>query len=120
MKKGVTRPSTGAPPEPTVAQVAGRRRNLVFLAVVLGMLLAALDQTIVATALPTVVADLGGAGHQSWVVTVMGASRPSTDSAATTRLPAGVAPGAGIGTEPTRPFRPHAQVRRPPPGQSRR
>lgn len=40
-----------------------------FLAVVLGMLLAALDQTIVATALPTVVADLGGAGHQSWVVT---------------------------------------------------
>ena len=33
------------------------------------MLLAALDQTIVATALPTVVADLAGAGHQSWVVT---------------------------------------------------
>ncbi|MUM33234.1 MDR family MFS transporter, partial [Mycolicibacterium sp. CBMA 361] len=46
-----------------------RQRNFVFLAVVLGMLLAALDQTIVATALPTVVADLGGAGHQSWVVT---------------------------------------------------
>ncbi|MCW1957031.1 MAG: MFS transporter [Mycobacterium sp.] len=42
---------------------------MVFLAVLLGMLLAALDQTIVATALPTVVADLGGAGHQSWVVT---------------------------------------------------
>ncbi|GAY16625.1 MFS transporter [Mycobacterium sp. shizuoka-1] len=49
--------------------MTGRQRNLVFLAVVLGMLLAALDQTIVATALPTVVADLGGAGHQSWVVT---------------------------------------------------
>ncbi|MGH3581156.1 MAG: MDR family MFS transporter [Mycobacterium sp.] len=46
-----------------------RQRNIVFLAVVLGMLLAALDQTIVATALPTVVADLGGAGHQAWVVT---------------------------------------------------
>ena len=46
-----------------------RQRNFVFLAVVLGMLLAALDQTIVATALPTVVSDLGGAGHQSWVVT---------------------------------------------------
>ncbi|MBX7453204.1 MFS transporter [Mycolicibacterium sp. 3033] len=46
-----------------------RSRNLVFTAVVLGMLLAALDQTIVATALPTVVADLGGAGHQAWVVT---------------------------------------------------
>lgn len=45
------------------------RRNLIFLSVLLGMLLASLDQTIVATALPTVVADLGGAGHQSWVVT---------------------------------------------------
>ena len=33
------------------------------------MLLAALDQTIVATALPTVVADLGGAGPRAWVVT---------------------------------------------------
>ncbi|SBS71521.1 conserved membrane hypothetical protein [uncultured Mycobacterium sp.] len=65
----MTRPTTGAPPEPAAAQVTGRQRNLVFLAVVLGMLLAALDQTIVATALPTVVADLGGAGHQSWVVT---------------------------------------------------
>ncbi|MCV7179106.1 MFS transporter [Mycolicibacterium sphagni] len=69
MKECVTRPTTGAPPEPAAAQVTGRQRNLVFLAVVLGMLLAALDQTIVATALPTVVADLGGAGHQSWVVT---------------------------------------------------
>ena len=69
MKEGVTRPSTGAPPAPAAAQVTGRQRNFVFLAVVLGMLLAALDQTIVATALPTVVADLGGAGHQSWVVT---------------------------------------------------
>ncbi|QQQ80454.1 DHA2 family efflux MFS transporter permease subunit [Saccharothrix sp. 6-C] len=35
----------------------------------LGMLLAALDQTIVATALPTIVSDLGGGGHLSWVVT---------------------------------------------------
>ncbi|WP_204012638.1 MDR family MFS transporter [Virgisporangium aurantiacum] len=43
--------------------------NVVFVAVMLGMLLAALDQTIVSTALPTIVADLGGAGHMSWVVT---------------------------------------------------
>lgn len=49
--------------------ISPQRRNLIFLAIVLGMLLAALDQTIVATALPTIVADLGGAGHQSWVVT---------------------------------------------------
>ena len=55
--------------EPSPAPTAAPRRNVIFVAVVLGMLLAALDQTIVATALPTVVADLGGAGHQSWVVT---------------------------------------------------
>ena len=49
--------------------VSAQRRNIIFVAILLGMLLAALDQTIVATALPTVVSDLGGAGHQSWVVT---------------------------------------------------
>jgi EmrB/QacA subfamily drug resistance transporter len=49
--------------------ISPQRRNFVFLAIMLGMLMAALDQTIVATALPTIVADLGGAGHQSWVVT---------------------------------------------------
>lgn len=51
------------------ALITAQRRNVIFVAVLLGMLLAALDQTIVATTLPTVVADLGGAGHQSWVVT---------------------------------------------------
>jgi EmrB/QacA subfamily drug resistance transporter len=56
-------------PESGSAGISLQRRNLIFVAVLLGMLLAALDQTIVATALPTVVADLGGAGHQSWVVT---------------------------------------------------
>jgi MFS family permease len=35
----------------------------------LAILLAALDQTIVATALPTIVSDLGGLSHLSWVVT---------------------------------------------------
>jgi EmrB/QacA subfamily drug resistance transporter len=61
--------ATAAHPESGSALVSPQRRNLIFVAVLLGMLLAALDQTIVATALPTVVADLGGAGHQSWVVT---------------------------------------------------
>jgi EmrB/QacA subfamily drug resistance transporter len=42
---------------------------LVFSGLMLGMLLAALDQTIVATALPTIVGDLGGLNHLSWVVT---------------------------------------------------
>lgn len=64
-------PQAGAAADPECATVAigAQRRNLIFIGVLLGMLLAALDQTIVATALPTVVADLGGAGHQAWVVT---------------------------------------------------
>ena len=41
----------------------------IFIALMLGMFLAALDQTIVATALPTIVGDLGGLNHLSWVVT---------------------------------------------------
>ena len=57
----------GVAPAPAVA-VDRRRMNLVFVTVLLGMLLAALDQTIVSTALPTIVGDLGGAGHISWVV----------------------------------------------------
>ncbi|MFD4606009.1 DHA2 family efflux MFS transporter permease subunit [Streptomyces sp. NPDC058464] len=46
-----------------------RQTNLVFATIMLGMLMAALDQTIVSTALPTIVTDLGGSGHMSWVVT---------------------------------------------------
>ncbi len=43
--------------------------NIIFTTVVLGMLMAALDQTIVSAALPSIVADLGSAGHMAWVVT---------------------------------------------------
>lgn len=42
---------------------------LVFGALMLGVFLSALDQTIVSTALPTIVGDLHGASHLSWVVT---------------------------------------------------
>ncbi|AUI59136.1 MDR family MFS transporter [Amycolatopsis sp. BJA-103] len=56
-------------PDVTPPVLSRKRRNAVFGAVVLGMLLAALDQTIVGTALPTIVGDLGGAGHLSWVIT---------------------------------------------------
>jgi EmrB/QacA subfamily drug resistance transporter len=42
---------------------------VVFTGLMLVMLMAALDQTIVATALPTIVGDLGGLNHISWVVT---------------------------------------------------
>jgi EmrB/QacA subfamily drug resistance transporter len=41
----------------------------VFAGLMTAMLLAALDQTIVSTALPTIVGDLGGLEHLSWVVT---------------------------------------------------
>jgi EmrB/QacA subfamily drug resistance transporter len=53
--------------EPTA--LTGRALVPVFGALMLGMFLAALDQTIVSTALPTIVGDLGGLNHLSWVVT---------------------------------------------------
>ncbi|HZQ65041.1 MAG TPA: MFS transporter [Gaiellaceae bacterium] len=43
--------------------------RLIFAALLLVLLLASLDQTIVSTALPTIVGDLGGVAHLSWVVT---------------------------------------------------
>ncbi|MFG2796157.1 MFS transporter [Streptomyces pseudovenezuelae] len=58
-----------APPAAGPPVLDVRRRNVVFVTIMLGMLLAALDQTIVGTALPTIVSDLGGAEHMSWVVT---------------------------------------------------
>jgi EmrB/QacA subfamily drug resistance transporter len=45
------------------------RKRVIFSALMLVVLLAALDQTIVSTALPTIVGDLGGLTHLSWVVT---------------------------------------------------
>ncbi len=54
------------PPE---RQLEGRALWTVFAALMLGMFLAALDQTIVSTALPTIVGELGGLDHLSWVVT---------------------------------------------------
>jgi MFS family permease len=45
------------------------RVRLIFAALMLVLLLASLDQTIVSTALPTIVGELGGLNHLSWVVT---------------------------------------------------
>jgi EmrB/QacA subfamily drug resistance transporter len=56
--------TVGAPAE---SQRGGIR--LVFTGLMLVLLMAALDQTIVSTALPTIVGDLGGLSHISWVVT---------------------------------------------------
>jgi EmrB/QacA subfamily drug resistance transporter len=56
-------------PEPAVENITKRRLWLILGALLLGMLLAALDQTIVSTALPTIVGDLHGGSHLAWVVT---------------------------------------------------
>lgn len=50
------------------AELSHRRVLIIFGALLLGMLLAALDQTITSTALPTIVGDLGGASHLAWVI----------------------------------------------------
>jgi EmrB/QacA subfamily drug resistance transporter len=69
-------PASG--PQPPAAGAAGngalpglsRRRILLIIgALMLGMLLAALDQTIVSTALPTIVGDLKGGSHIAWIIT---------------------------------------------------
>ena len=54
---------------PSDTQAPSRSIRAVFGALFLVMLLAALDGTIVSTALPTIVGELGGLNHLSWVVT---------------------------------------------------
>jgi EmrB/QacA subfamily drug resistance transporter len=67
MREPQRSPARPAPVD--AAPVAARRLDLIFGALLLGMLLASLDQTIVATALPTIAGDLGGLDQLSWVVT---------------------------------------------------
>ena len=62
-------PLTDAMEDGTLTEQREARVRVVFGALMLVVLLAALDQTIVATALPTIVGDLGGLEHISWVVT---------------------------------------------------
>ncbi|MCW2871620.1 MFS transporter [Actinacidiphila oryziradicis] len=57
-------------PTAVPGQLSSKRSvNVAVGALALGLLLASLDQTIVSTALPTIVSDLGGIQHLSWVVT---------------------------------------------------
>ncbi len=56
--------AAGTPPDLSKAQI-----RLVMVGLLLGLLLASLDQTIVATALPTIAGDLHGLSHLTWVVT---------------------------------------------------
>ena len=60
--------SSGLLEEAPVLDLSHRRVLIIIGALLLGMFLAALDQTIVSTALPTIVADLHGASHLAWVV----------------------------------------------------
>jgi len=62
------------PPLPTIAErdaarLPARTKIFVLAAVLVGLFLAALDQTIVATALPAIVADLSGIRLLAWVST---------------------------------------------------
>lgn len=61
--------SDSTPPSPAPAQDHRGSVRIVVVSIGLLLLLASLDQTIVSTALPTIVADLGGLEHLSWVVT---------------------------------------------------
>jgi EmrB/QacA subfamily drug resistance transporter len=60
---------SAAPTAPLAPESPAQRVRLIFGALMLVLLLASLDQTIVSTALPTIVGDLGGVSKLSWVVT---------------------------------------------------
>ena len=55
--------------QPWGVTLSRKRIVLVIVSLILGMLLAALDQTIVGTAMPRIVADLNGLQHYAWVAT---------------------------------------------------
>jgi MFS family permease len=64
-----SRPPTEAPPASVAMPVLTHQQILtVLVGLMLGMLVAALSQTIVATALPTIVGELGGQEQLAWVV----------------------------------------------------
>ena len=85
-----------APTAPVGEQITKRRLWFILGALLLGMLLAALDSTIVSTALPTIVGDLHGGSHLAWVVTAYllasTVSTPEAESAVTALLAAHTTP----------------------------
>jgi EmrB/QacA subfamily drug resistance transporter len=64
MSTAVT-PKTAAEP----LLLTQKRIWIIFSALIAGMLLSSLDQTIVSTAMPTIVGKLGGVEHQAWITT---------------------------------------------------
>ncbi len=65
----MTTPVTAPVPSPAEAKLAPAEIRRIIFGLMMAMLLAALDQTIVATALPTIGRDLGDVQHLPWVVT---------------------------------------------------
>ncbi|MET9684719.1 MFS transporter [Streptomyces coeruleorubidus] len=65
----VAPPESPAPPPAPAAELSPRRVRLVFVALMPALLLAALEQMIVATALPKIVGELHGLDRMSWAIT---------------------------------------------------
>ncbi|HST71373.1 MDR family MFS transporter [Kocuria rosea] len=63
-----TTPPSAVPDGPLLV-LTRKRIWIIFSALIAGMLLSSLDQTIVSTAMPTIVGELGGVEHQAWITT---------------------------------------------------
>ena len=89
--------TTQAQPPPA-QEIHGRGLVVIYVALMLAILLAALDQTIVSTALPTIVGDLGGLSQLSWVVTAYilasTVGHPAVGQARRPVRPQGAVPGS--------------------------
>ena len=64
-----TKAVSASEPQAMSATLSRGRLISILIGVILGMLLAALDQTVVGTALPRIIANLGGLEHYAWVAT---------------------------------------------------
>lgn len=58
-----------APRAPDIPHPSGRGLMLIFASLIITMLMASLGQTVLATALPTIVGELDGVQHMAWVIT---------------------------------------------------
>ncbi|MFL5733796.1 MAG: MDR family MFS transporter [Chloroflexia bacterium] len=66
----ITQSQTWESAQEETPTVSNRRLMIIMVSVLLGILLAALDQTIVGPALPKIIGDLKGFDHYAWVVTI--------------------------------------------------
>lgn len=66
-REGANNTTLSAIAETPLLEMSNRRRWAVTIGVMTGMFIAALEATVVGTAMPTVIATLGGISHYSWV-----------------------------------------------------